>query len=153
MVPSESELVGINWPEVLSVGALNTQFIQAPSERIDEESGMIQAAVYLTDPPTLMYSPKQDPRRRDNDICHELAHLLEHQVLGGGLPFTDSEAHSVGNFLHVLIAQVLAAYGIDPYVGLDIKRPMSLEEVEESWNVNQAESWGFNRNESTLEEN
>ena len=94
------------------------------------EAGMLMSAVLTSDPPTIVYSDKIDPRRRDNDICHELGHLISSDVLGDQFEMDESHAQSLGNFLHTLLRQVLEAHGVDVYEpAMETERTTSLCEI------------------------
>ena len=75
---------GIQWPLIFKFGGLHTVIQEADDSDTDEltEAGLTMAAVFTSDPPGVLYGEKNDPRRRDNDICHELGHMMFSDVLG-----------------------------------------------------------------------
>ena len=123
---------GIKWPEVFEFGSLHTVIQEADDSDTDEltEAGLTMAAVFTSDPPGILYGEKNDPRRRDNDICHELGHMVFSDVLGCQYEGTEADAQSVGNFLHALIEQVLEQHGVTTYgPTMEVKRTTSLREI------------------------
>ena len=123
---------GIQWPLVFEFGSLHTVIQEADDSDTDEltEAGLTMAAVFTSDPPGILYGEKNDPRRRDNDICHELGHMMFSDVLGCQYEGTEADAQSVGNFLHALIEQVLEEHGVEIYEPtMEVERTTSMREI------------------------
>jgi len=123
---------GIKWPEVFEFGSLHTVIQEAEDSDTDEltGAGLTVAAVFTSDPPGILYGEKNDPRRRDNDICHELGHMMFSDVLGCQYEGTEADAQSVGNFLHALIEQVLEQHGVIAYEStMEVERTTSMREI------------------------
>lgn len=131
-VGPDTEFDGILWPEIFEFGEIATAILPC---NVDDnnallEVGMLMSAVLTHDPPTIVFSEKLDPRRRDNDICHELGHMICADVLGHQFEMDESHAQSLGNFLHTLIRQVLEAHGVDVYEpAMETERTTSLCEI------------------------
>lgn len=131
-VGPDTEFDGIQWPEVFEHGEIATAILPCDADDGDAlmEMGMLMSAVLTSDPPTIVFSEKLDPRRRDNDICHELGHMICTDVLGDQFEMDESHAQSLGNFLHTLIRQVLEAHGVDIYEpAMETERTTSLREI------------------------
>lgn len=123
---------GIKWPEVLQQGGLHTAILQTDEEDDEElnEIGMLMSASFGHDPPTILFSEKKDPRRRDNDICHELGHMIFVDVLGLQYEGTEADAQGIGNFIHALLEQVLTEHGVKVYEPtMEVERTTSLREI------------------------
>jgi hypothetical protein len=141
-VGPDTEFDGIQWPEVFEFGEIATAIL--PCDIDDEDAlldaGMLMSAVLVSDPPTIVYSYKLDPRRRDNDICHELGHMIATDVFGHQYEMDDSHAQGLGNFLHTLIRQVLQAHGVEVYEpAMETKRTTSLCEIaSRGWRLAEA---------------
>ena len=99
---------GIQWPQVFQHGPIITAILEATDDRdAIMEQGYLMSAVLLSDPPTILYSEKACKRRRDNDICHELAHQIATDVLGHEYELTEADTQGMGNYIHQLLEQVL----------------------------------------------
>jgi hypothetical protein len=131
-VGPDTEFDGIEWPEVFHFGEIATAILPCDVDEEDAlmEAGMLMSAVLCSDPPTIIFSEKLDPRRRDNDICHELGHMIASEVFGHQYEMDDSHAQGLGNFLHTLIRQVLEAHGVDVYEpAMETERTTSLRKI------------------------
>ena len=122
---------GINWPQVFHHGSIETAILESDDDKdAIMEKGYLMSAVLLSDPPTILYSEKQDKRRRDNDICHELAHQIATDVLGLEYDMTEADTQGMGNFIHQLLEQVLEANGVSVYEStMEIERTTSMCEI------------------------
>lgn len=122
---------GIKWPQVFRHGSIVTAILESDDDKdAIMEKGWLMSAVLLSDPPTILYSEKVDKRRRDNDICHELAHMIATDVLGLEYEMTEADTQGMGNFLHQLIEQVLEEHGVNVYESaMETKRTTSMCEV------------------------
>ena len=136
MVPGQSDLAehrmsGIQWPQVFRNGAVVTAILEADEEREAMLArGFLMTASFLSDPSTILYTERVDKRVRDNEICHEFAHLLATDVLGHEYEFTEADAQGIGNFIHTLLEQVLEAHGVEVYESaMETERTTSLCEI------------------------
>lgn len=122
---------GIQWPQIFRNGAIATAILEADDEReVMLARGFLMTAAFVNDPSTILYAEKADRRVRDNEICHELAHLLATDVLGHEYEFTEADAQGIGNFLHTLLEQVLEAHGVEVYESaMETERTTSLCEI------------------------
>ncbi len=122
---------GIKWPQVFRNGSIVTAILESDDDRhAIMEMGYLMSAVLLSDPPTILYSEKEDKRRRDNDICHELAHQIATDVLGFEYDLTEADTQGIGNYIHQLLEQVLESHGVIVYESaMETERTTSMCEV------------------------